>query len=110
MAELKDGVQVTAARVRFIHALYAATLDGDAGWLEKADAEWARGKELVSRRRRALWDPDPRTILGDHVVNPTFYQYGYLREANTLCFWERERAQARNVVLGAGISVPGCVL
>ena len=26
MAELKDGVQVTAARVRFIHALYAATL------------------------------------------------------------------------------------
>lgn len=115
MVELRDGVQVTAARVRFIHALYAATVafaanGDDAGWLAKAEAEWALGKDLVARRRRALWDPDPRTILGDDVVNPTFYQYGYLREANTLCFWERERAQARNVVLGAGISVPGCVL
>ncbi len=114
MAELKDGVQVTAARVRFIHALYAATLayaslGRDDGLLAQAELELALGKELVARRRKALWDPDPKPILRN-TPNPTFYQYGYLREADSLCFWERERAQARNVVLQAGLSVPGCVL
>ena len=64
---------------------------------------------IVARRRRGLWDPDPKTILRD-TPNPTFYQYGYLREGDSLCFWERERAQARNAVLQAGQSVPGCIL
>lgn len=114
MAELKDGVQVTAARVRYIHALYAATLafaegGSDGGFLAQADAALANGKSIVSRRRRALWDPDPRPITANNA-NPTFYQYGYLREAFSLCFWEREGAQAKNVILQAGLSVPGCVL
>jgi hypothetical protein len=114
MAELADGVQVTAARVRYIHALYAATLSfaetgGDGGWLAQADAHLATGKSIVARRRRAMWDPDPRPITANNA-NPTFYQYGYLREAFSLCFWEREGAQAKNVVLQAGLSVPGCVL
>ena len=114
LAELKDGVQVTAARVRFIHALYAATLaysvDGtDGGFITSAETDLALAKTIVARRRKALWDPDPKTILRN-TVNPTFYQYGYLREADTLCFWERERAQARNAVLQAGQLVPGCVL
>lgn len=114
MAELKDGIQVTAARVRFIHALYAATLayaanGTDGGFITAAETDLALGKELVARRRKALWDPDPKTILRN-TPNPTFYQYGYLREGDTLCFWERERAQARNAVLQAGQSIPGCVL
>ena len=114
MAELKDGVQVTAARVRFIHALYAATLataagGSDAGLIAQAEAHLATAKDIVARRRKALWDPDPKPILAN-TPNPTFYQYGYLREANTLCFWERERAQARNALLQAGQLVPGCVL
>lgn len=114
MAELKDGVQVTAARVRFIHAVYAATLayaasGTDDGFITSAEADLATAKELVARRRKALWDPDPKRILRNNV-NPTFYQYGYLREGDTLCFWERERAQVRNAVLQAGQVVPGCVL
>ena len=114
MAELKDGLQVTAARVRFIHALYAATLSyadtgSDGGFITAAETELATGKVIVARRRRGLWDPDPKTILRD-TPNPTFYQYGYLREGDSLCFWERERAQARNAVLQAGQSVPGCIL
>ena len=114
MAELKQGVQVTAARIAFIHALYAATLahaEGgtDGGFITTAETQLAVAKELVAERRRALWDPDPKTILRN-TVNPTFYQYGYLREGDTLCFWERERAQARNAVLQAGQAVPGCVL
>jgi hypothetical protein len=114
MAELKDGVQVTAARVRFIHALYAATLayastGNEGGFITEAETHLALGKDIVARRRKALWDPDPKTILHP-TPNPTFYQYGYLREADTLCFWERERAQARNAVLQAGQAIPGCVL
>ena len=114
MAELKDGVQVTAARVRFIHAVYAATLaygevGADGGFIARAETELATAKEIVARRRKALWDRDPKRILRNNV-NPTFYQYGYLREGDTLCFWERERAQVRNAVLQAGQSVPGCVL
>jgi hypothetical protein len=100
--------------VRYIHALYAATLawgagGADGGFIARAETELATAKEIVARRRKALWDRDPKRILRNNV-NPTFYQYGYLREGDTLCFWERERAQARNAVLQAGQSVPGCVL
>jgi hypothetical protein len=109
MAELKEGVQVTAARVRFIQKLYAATVANDGALITSAEADLALAKELVAKRRRAMWDPDPKTILRN-TPNPTFYQYGYLREGDTLCFWERERAQVRNAVLSAGQSVPGCVL
>jgi hypothetical protein len=109
LAELKEGVQITAARVRFIHALYAAAVANDGALITSAETELALAKELVAKRRRALWDPDPKTILRN-TPNPTFYQYGYLREGDTLCFWERERAQARNAVLQAGQMVPGCVL
>ena len=114
MAELRDGVQITAARTRFIHALYAATLASAAGedpapLITQAEAHLELGKTVVARRRKALWDPDPKTILRN-TPNPTFYQYGYLREGDTLCFWERERAQARNALLQAGQLVPGCVL
>lgn len=113
-AELRDGVTVTAARVRFIHALTAAAVahaeGGDAAsWLQQADQQLEVARAIVARRRSRLWDPDPKTILRN-TPNPTFYQYGYLREADTLCFWVRERAQARNVILQAGEFEPGCVL
>ncbi len=109
LAELKEGIQVTAARMAFVHALFAGAVDNDASKLEAAEPFLTKAKDLVARRRRALWDPEPKTILRN-TVNPTFYQYGYLREGDTLCFWERERAQARNAVLGSGLFVPGCVL
>lgn len=109
LAALKEGIQVTAARMAFVHALFAGAVDNDASKLEAAEPFLTKAKDLVARRRRALWDPEPKTILRN-TVNPTFYQYGYLREGDTLCFWERERAQARNAVLGSGLFVPGCVL
>lgn len=114
MVELKDGAEITAARVRFIHALYAATVAHAEGastteLLQRAETELAKAETIVARRRRALWDPDPRSILRD-TPNPTFYQYGYLREGDTLCFWKRERAQALNAIQAVGLSVPGCVL
>lgn len=114
LSELKDGVQVTAARVRYIHDVYAAVLTfaetgSDGGGMANAQQALDRGHALVAHRRRHLWDPDAATLIHNNG-NPTFYQYGYLREADTLCFWERERAQARNVIFQEGIAVPGCVL
>lgn len=112
--ELKDGFGVTAARGRFIHALYRAVATSAGGadaapWLAQAEAELSRAETFVSRRRRALWDPDATEVLRA-MPNPTFYDYGYLREADTLCFWKRERAQVRNLLKGEGLFVPACVL
>ncbi len=66
-------------------------------------------QKIVARRRKALWDPDPIELLRDHPL-PTVYDYGYLREADTLCFWRRERAQLRAAVAGETIFIPACVL
>lgn len=112
--ELHDGVGVTAARGRFIHALYAAVVADARGesveaLLLEAEAELAKAEGFVSSRRRALWDPDSIELLRNKD-NPTFYDYGYLREADTLCFWKRERAQVRNLLKGEGLFVPACVL
>lgn len=86
-----------------------ADIGSDGGWLEKADGFLAEGRATVAHRRTRLHDPDPKTILRN-TANPTFYQYGYLREADSLCFWERERAQARVLILHTGDQIPGCVL
>ena len=59
---------------------------------------------------KKYWDPEPLSLVAERQVNATFYQYGYLREADTLCFWRRERAQLRNAVLSRTELVPGCVL
>lgn len=114
LQELVDGFAVTASRGRFIDALYRAVLAATKGepvdgWIEKAEAELAASTATVARRRKAMWDPDPSELLHERA-NPSFYQYGYLREADTLCFWKRERAQVRNLLKGETNFVPGCVL
>lgn len=114
LAEVLDGVAVTAARGRFVLLTWRIALARARGQpfdtlLTEADAELARAERIVSRRRRALWDPDPNEVLRNHDT-PTLYDYGYLREADTLCFWKRERAQLRQVVLGESVFTPACVL
>jgi hypothetical protein len=77
--------------------------------LDKAQQELDAATTVIQRRHRALFDPDPLLLI-HQPANPTLYQYGYLYEADTLCYWKRELAQAKNIVLQAGINVPGCVL
>ena len=77
--------------------------------LTAAETELTAAEKIVARRRKALWDPDPNELLRDHQL-PTVYDYGYLREADTLCFWRRERAQLRAAVMGETIFIPACVL
>jgi hypothetical protein len=113
-AEIRDGVAVDADRARFVEATYRAALASADGlppdaWLDEADRAMARAALVVAGRHGALHDPDAGRLLVP-IENPTLYPYGYLHHAHELCFWRRERAQVRNLVLGADEDVPGCAL
>ncbi|MFT3712144.1 MAG: hypothetical protein QM817_31255 [Archangium sp.] len=112
--EFVDGVEITAARTRFIWAVASAARAFNLGqphdaFLQQAQDAFARGTRLAGQRRVGFHHPNPSLLVSDGS-NPTFYDYGYLRDANTLCFWKRELAQVRNLVENAGLTVPGCVL
>ena len=114
LAEVVDGVQITALRAEFVRAMYRAAFANLAGedpaaFLAEADAAHAAAREVVDRRHDALWYPQPELLIGE-TDNPTLYQYGYLIRAEQLCFWERERAQYENVLGAGGATVPGCAL
>ncbi|MBN2799108.1 MAG: hypothetical protein JXX28_08160 [Deltaproteobacteria bacterium] len=109
LAELEDGLAVDVARAGFVEALADATLADDPGpALALAEDALAAGREAVTRRHAALLDPEPARLI-TQGANPTIYPAGYLYHADTLCYWERERAQVRNLLLGEQAEVPGCV-
>ncbi len=114
LQELHDGVAVTALRARFVHRLWAAALQAAAGpvdatVLNALQNDIDAAKTVIERRRGALWDGSSGRLELDGV-NPTVYQYGYLRDAHSLCFWRRELIQLRNFLTQAGEDVPNCVL
>ena len=113
-SEVHDGVAVDADRVRFIAALYrAAATYADGGavdtLLATADAALADARKVVAHRHAHLHDPDPSRLLGE-TSNITIYKYGYLYYADTMCYWERERGQFDQELLGSATTPPGCVL
>jgi len=115
LAELRDGLAIDVARTEHARALWQASLHMAAGEDASADeaamdAALEEGRVIVERRHAALWDPDPEEILADRITNALLYRNGYLREADQLCFWERERVQYRNEFHGEAATVPGCVL
>ncbi len=112
LAETRDGIAVDVLRARFAHAIWASLVtDGDpSALLEEAASILASAQEIVDRRHAAMHDPSPERLTARRLRNATLYQYGYLREANTLCFWRRELVQARNALLGESEDVPVCVL
>jgi hypothetical protein len=112
--ELVDGVEISAARARFSWAAFAAAQAFNTGAphqevLDVAKAQLAKAQRIAGRRRLAFHAPNGQQLISDGP-NASFYDYGYLRDANTLCFWRRELAQVRNLVEQAGVAVPGCVL
>lgn len=108
--EVRDGLAVDAARARFAAELWSALLAADpAEPLARADAALAAGEDAVRARHGALWSPEADLLLSEAWSTPTLYDYGYLREADDLCFWYRERAQVRNARLGEDESVPACI-
>ncbi len=115
-AEVRDGAEVTAQRAAFIAALYRAVLahgDGDdaardAAFLE-ADASYVLARAAVDRRHADLHDAEPE-LLFTPADNATIYDFGYLLRAETLCYWDRDLASARNQTLGTSDPMPGCAL
>lgn len=114
LAEAIDSVEVTALRTRFVRAAFQSArtfgaTGADDGSLAEAEGLLTRAKAVIARRHRRMHHPDPKSLVVD-APNPTLYQYGYLREAATACYWRRELAQLRTLVRGTTEAVPGCVL
>lgn len=113
--ELRDGVEIDVARAEFAAAVWSGALLAARGGsldgaLAEARAARAAAEGIVTRRHAALFDPDGATLIRNRVTTSGLYQYGYLREADRLCFYDRELAQLENAALGMSLVVPGCVL
>ena len=63
--------------------------------------------DVVHVRHGALHSQDKRLL--DYAGNATQYPYGYLRNADTLCFWRREMAQVDAIVTDASGVIPDCL-
>ncbi len=113
--ELRDGVEIDVARATFAAAIWAGALEAARGGsldasLGEARAARAEAELVVRRRHGALFDRDGATLIRSRVTTAGLYQYGYLREADRLCFYDRELAQLENAARGTSVTVPGCVL
>ena len=117
--EVEDGIEIDALRAEYMTAVLDAVLayaDGNgttsatttaAADIEAAESTFVKAQAVVARRHADLHDPDPTRLTG-LLENPTFYDYGYLHHADTLCFWQRDDVQVRNLVLGEANADPGC--
>lgn len=115
--EVRDGAAVNVERAAFIHQVLLAVLahaDGDEASsdaaLAAADAHMRAAATIVDRRHAALHHPEGETMTSSAVPNATTYQYGYLREAATRCFYERELFEVTNLVEGTTYTVPPCAI
>jgi len=111
--EIVDGIAIDVARMRYIGALYRAAVsygDGgdDGGWLATAESLLADARAIVDRRHAHLHHPQPDDLLFVGT-NSTLYQYGYLKQAQDLCYWERELAKVHRIALDPSETVPSCV-
>jgi hypothetical protein len=104
--ETRDGLEIDALRSAYMADLVRAVIE--TGDFAPAEAHLDEARVVIDRRHGALHDPQPQRLI-EHGDNPTLYDYGYLLRAEQLCFWERERIQARNHVLGEGETVPACL-
>jgi hypothetical protein len=102
--ELVDGAAITRLRLDHSRALYAAVIaaarGGDASdGLDEAGAIRERAAAVVQRRASDYRFDAARLV--ESWENPTAYDFGYLRQAHTLCYWHRpgragrERGQRR---------------
>ena len=110
--EMVDGLEVTAARARFMAAAYRAAVAAGAAVdpepaLADMEAAFDRGRAIIDRRHAALFSPEPERLLRGGLTQ-TLYQFGYLKQTEEMCYWERERAQILNLARGESLSVPAC--
>jgi hypothetical protein len=113
--ELWDGVSIVRLRARHAALLYRAVLayarGGDgSSQLSQATAVTAAAAQVVARRE-AGYRFDVDRLTGAYA-NPTIYSFGYLRQAHTLCYWNRREEQVSfllaNGVPEGLVSLPNC--
>ncbi len=112
--ELKDGIEITYLRAHFIRLLYTAVLEKGQSLpsfrerLDEAIKIFEKAWQIISRRHQNLFYPRSELLISS-VSNPTIYPYGYLKQAHTMCLWERDLKTAK-LVLGekTGI-IPLCI-
>lgn len=114
LAELSDGAAITALRAHFVQQLWALAVKAADEPLQEQEfapleVDLDAAKQVIARRQGGLWDGKGTRLVQD-APNPTRYQYGYLRDAHSLCFWRRELTQLRNSALKLSDPVPACVM
>ncbi len=115
LSEIADGIEIDRLRAQHAAALATATADyGDgvdiAPQLAAMEALEAEAAVVVARRRAGFHDPDGDELVADRRPSASLYQYGYLREADQLCYWRRDRIELSNATGMTSLRVPGCVL
>jgi hypothetical protein len=116
--ELRDGVRIVRLRLEHVVTLYRAVLasargDGDAARAGLAHArEKTEEAKAVIEEREKSYRFDVERLTGAYD-NPTFYPFGYLRQAHTQCLWRRRDEFARLIieegVLDSTSDVPRCL-
>lgn len=114
--ELRAGIRVTALRARFAATEYQAAIDqltGDHDAALAGEAQLhdliAAAEPIVAARRLALHWPD-RTTLVERGGNNTVFGYGYLLNADTLCYWHRELADLDRLLGLSTDAIPDCYI
>jgi len=108
LAEVVDGMTTNVLRARFMANLIEASVTTNEQLLHDAERLFDEASTVIARRHQALWDPEPERLLvaGD---NHSFYDYGYLYQAEEMCFWMRELTQVKNHLTNGSDPVPSCV-
>ena len=112
-SELRDGLAIDRLRARFVIAAYSAVSDHIRGVDPTADFAratdlLAQAQPVVAGRHADLHDTHGRRLL-DKGVNQTYYQYGFLHWADTLCYWQRELDQVATILGNATMAPPSCL-
>lgn len=115
LSEIADGIEIDRLRAQHAATLATATADyGDgldiSAHVATMQALEAEAAVVVARRLAGFHDPDGAELVADSRPSAVLYQYGYLREANELCFWRRDRIELSNAAGVSDLRVPGCVL
>ena len=67
-----------------------------------------RARAIVARRHGDLHHRSSKIVARE--ANHTFYAYGYLHMADTLCFWMRELRQVETLAGLPSDAIPDCIL
>lgn len=101
--ELRDGVSIGRLRAQHAALLYRAILSyarGDSGTaasqLSQASAITDQAAQVIAGRE-AHYRFDLQRETGQYD-NPTVYDFGYLREAHTQCYWHRREDQVSYIL------------